>query len=187
LLNLYIVIQLAIGFVFLLSSEEKLRDSKGFADGLAAYRIVPASWTGFSSLLVIGLEGFLGVVHLTGHLLKIGLWVGLVLVVSFAVAVAVNLVRGRALPCYCFGSSESIISWATLGRLALLAFGEVLLLKTYKPVDLLSAAALPQVAYALFWSILLLVTVSWMFAAGDVVRVLKSAFAQSSNKNHLGA
>jgi hypothetical protein len=170
--KLYAVVQLAIGIVFLFSSEEKVRGHKSFIEGLAAYRIVPASWSGLTGILVIGFESFLAVAHVTGYLLRVGLLIGLALILCFAVAVSVNLKRGRALPCYCFGGSGSIISSATLARLAMLASGETFLLRMYQPIYPLQLAPV-QLGFALFWSALLLISGLWLFAIGDVVRLLK--------------
>jgi Methylamine utilisation protein MauE len=173
-LKLRLVVQLAIGILFLISSAGKLRDRGSFTEGLAAYRILPSSWASVGGLFIIGVESFLAAAHISGHLLKVGLLAGLALIASFALAVCFNLARGRVLPCYCFGSSGSTISWATLARLALLAFGEAFLLRMYQPLLPLRLAVL-QLAFALFWSILLLVAGLWLFAVGDVVRLLRFA------------
>jgi hypothetical protein len=168
----HLVVQLAIGVVFLLSSGGKLRDRGSFINGLAAYRIVPASWVKMIGLFIIGLESFLAAAHLTGHLLRLALPVGLGLIATFGVAVAVNIKRDRALPCYCFGDSASIISGATLIRLGFLAAGEMFLLELYQPVYPLRMAP-ADLGFAFFWSILLLVASLWLFALGDVARLVK--------------
>ncbi len=167
-----LVVQLALGIVFLLSSAGKLQDRGRFARGLAAYRILPGSWANPASLLVIALESLLAVAHLTGYLLGIAVPVGLGLLGSFGVAVGVNLKRGRALPCYCFGRSGDTISSATLARLVLMASGEAFLLGAHRPIYT-PQLALPDLAFALFWAAVTLLTGLWLFALRDLGRLLR--------------
>ena len=167
-----LVLQLALGIVFLLSVAGKLQDRGHFAGGLAAYRILPRSWANPASLLVIALESFLAVAHLTGYLLRIALPVGLGLLASFTVAVGVNLKRGRALPCYCFGRSGDTISGATLARLVLMASGEAFLLKATRPIYT-PQVAVSDLVVALFWAMVVLVIGLWLFALSDLGRLLR--------------
>src|SRR5208282_1154195 len=88
-------------------------------------------------------------------------------------AVSLNLKRGLALPCYCFGGSGAIISASTLIRLALLGLGEILLLRPYQPVFPL-AMALPGLAFGLFWSSFTLVICLWLFGLRDVIRLVRT-------------
>jgi hypothetical protein len=172
LLKLYLVVQLAIGIVFTMSFIGKLWSRGGFTEGLEAYRIVPSSWATFSALTIIALEACVASAHLTGYFLRVALVVGLGLLGSFGIAVGVNLGRGRALPCYCFGGSESLISHTTLLRLALLGFGEALLLKIHHPIYSLGIE-LSQLGLAVFWSIFLLVVSFWFFALADVLQLVR--------------
>jgi Methylamine utilisation protein MauE len=171
LLKLHLIVQLAIGIVFLFSSGGKLWDYRRFTQGVAAYQIVPPSWANSSSLLIIAIETFLAAAHLTGFLMGVALLVGLGVLGIFGIAVSVNLKRGRVLPCYCFGVSDSTISQVTLIRLGLLATGELFLLRFYQPIHFLHVAT-PQLGFAAFWSIFLLVTIIWLFDLGDIVRLL---------------
>lgn len=168
-----VVTQLAIGIVFMLSSAGKVRHRAEFAEGIAAYRIVPHSWANLTALLVIMLEAFVAVSHLTGYLLEIGLPVGLVLIGSFGIAVGVNLHRERPLPCYCFGASSSIISVGTLARLSVLATGEAFLLIWFRPIQP-AALMLPNLAFAMFWSIFVLTLGLWLFSLPDVFKLLRT-------------
>jgi hypothetical protein len=172
LLKWHVVVQLAIGIVFLLSSVGKLLERSSFIQGVAAYRIVPSSWASLTASIVIAVEACLATTHLTGYLLKPALVVGLGLIATFGTAVVVNLKRGRPLPCYCFGGSGSVVTWGTLARLGLLGAGETLLLRLHQPVYV-SRLVLAELGSALFWSILLLVVSLWLFAMGDLLRLLK--------------
>lgn len=170
--ELRLVVQLAIGIVFLLSSVGKLQNFRGFSHAVLAYRVLPAFLTNGSSWLIVALESLVAAAHLTGYFLSIALPVGLGLMASFAFAVSLNLKRGQALPCYCFGGSEAFISITTLFRLGLIALGDTLLLISYQPVFPFSMP-LRVLALGLFWSIFVLVTGMWFFGSGDVARLMR--------------
>jgi hypothetical protein len=168
-----VVIQLAIGLVFLLSSAGKLRDRRGFSDGLISYRIIPEAWARPTSVTVIALEVFVALSHLSGYLPQVGVLIGLGLISMFALAVGVNLKQGRSVPCFCFGTSESYISITTLVRLAFLAAGEVVLLTRQQPIRTTSLD-LPNLVLALFWSTFVLLMSVWLFALPDTLKLLRA-------------
>jgi len=122
-------IRTAIGLVFLASGVSKLRDVGGFVHGVKEYRILPdwlATAFGFS---LIPIEMILGLCLVTGWLLRYSLFFGLLLLVSFFIAVGVNIRRHRELPCYCFGTnSVEPISKRTLARIVFLTSGMVVVL-----------------------------------------------------------
>ena len=175
-----LVMQLALGLVFLLSAAGKLRDPAGFARGVVDYRILPASLAYPLGFLILGIEGWLAIAHLTGWLLAAAVRVGFGTLASFAVAVGVNLARGRALPCYCFsGHGGETISGRTLARLLLLLSGEAHLLAHS---NLLTTSQLAytgrsvsfgDLALALFWATFLLVVGSWVLNFPDLVGMLR--------------
>jgi hypothetical protein len=171
--KLCLVAQLALGGVFLVSSASKLRDPRRFARGLTEYQVLPAGWANAAAGFVIGLEISLALAHLAGQLLTFALPLGLALLATFGVAVGLNLKRGRALPCHCFGQGSETISGATLVRLALLASGEVFLWKVHHPVYVQSIA-FPELTFGMFWAAFLLAAGFWVFAAGDLISFLRS-------------
>jgi hypothetical protein len=172
LLEFTFTVQLALGVVFGISATAKLLDSAGFRKGLAAYEILPASMVSLASFSVIGLECALAIAHLTGFSLEVATRIGLGLLAIFFVAVAINLRRGRSLPCYCFGEKGDTISGATLARLALLGAGELYLLSVHWPVHSWSVA-LPEFGYALFWAILGLTAGTWIFQLKELLIVIR--------------
>jgi tellurite resistance protein TehA-like permease len=173
LLELTFVVQLALGVVFCTSAAAKLLDSGGFRKGLAAYEILPASMVTLASLSVIGLECSLAITHVTGFSLEVATRIGLGLLTIFFVVVAINLRRGRELPCHCFGEKGDAISGATLARLALLGAGELYLLRVHRPVHPWDVA-LPEFGYALFWAVLALTASTWVFQSMEVLDVIRS-------------
>ncbi len=178
--KILLVVQLAIGTVLLLASAGKWRDPMGFARGVADYEILPAWLSVAFGLLLIPVETWLAFSHLTGWWISLSASLGLVMFASFSVAVGINLARGRALPCYCFGDAGSeTISVRALGRLSLLLVGEGLLLFSpgqARPRGLVyhQLASLQELGFALFWTALLMITVMWLLALTDLVELLRS-------------
>jgi len=170
LADAFLVIQLALGLVFAVTATAKLRAPKVFARGVVDYRIVPHSLAYPLGFVLIGAEALLAIAHLTGCLLAIAIPLGFGMLTSFAVAVSVNLSRGRSLPCYCFGgNSEEQISLHTLTRVLLLTGAELFL---FAQPNLFSRgqiiyprkiASLSQVGLAFFWAAFLLAVLSWVF------------------------
>jgi methylamine utilization protein MauE len=176
--EMLLVAQLAVGLVFLPSASGKLQNPVGFAQGVSEYRILPSYLAFGVGMLLIPLEFFLGVSHLTGWLLAYTVPMGLATLASFAVAVAVNLRRGRSLPCYCFGSQDrERISGRTLARLLLLFACELLLLLDaglFKASPLVypdRIHSFHDLALASFWAIFLLIAGSWLLSAPEVIEL----------------
>lgn len=176
-----LVVQLAIGMVFLLSTPGKLIDPVGFARGVVEYRIGPKSLAFAGGMVVIVTEIFLAVAHLTGSFLRFAAPLGAVMLFIFSIAVAVNLKRGRALRCYCFGGADGeLISGRTLTRLLLLLGGEMFLIiganlfTTNRIVHLDGIGGFAHLSVALFWAAFLLVAGGWLLSLGDAVEILRT-------------
>lgn len=179
---LRLVAQLAVGIVFLLAVAGKLRDPRGFARGVADYRILPPASARPFAFALIPVEAFLALSHLTGWRLAVGAPLGLATLACFAAAVAVNLWRDRDLPCHCFGGGGETISGRTLGRLLLLAGAEGLILTG----PALFAGAAGRLVYphalagpgdlgrALLWAAFSLVAGQWLLAAKDLAELARS-------------
>ena len=127
--ELRLILQLAVGIVFLLSASGKLSHPTTFARGVKEYKLLPDSLAFGVGLLLIPLEILLGISHVLGWLLAYTAPLAVATLVSFAIAVGVNLKRGRVLSCYCFGGKGGEqISKRTLGRLGLLIAAELIVL-----------------------------------------------------------
>jgi len=112
--------QLSLGIVFLLSSLPKLRRPLAFAGSVVEYKILPAQVAYVFALALIPLEAFLAIAFLTGWWTDIALPLSTMLLSLFLIAVAINLRRGRSVPCGCLGNTSELISLRTLARLLLL-------------------------------------------------------------------
>ena len=175
-----LVVQLAVGLVFLLSVAGKLMNPRDFVRGVVEYQVLPDRLSYSVGLLLIPTEILLAAVHLSGRLLPFGALLGVAVLACFAAGVAVNLKRGRSLPCYCFGNSKGdVISGRTLARLILLMVGETLLLADFalsranNPVNLDRVHDVSEFSMAFLSAIFLLIFGSWLLNAADVVELLR--------------
>jgi hypothetical protein len=127
--ELRLVMQLAVGMVFLLSVSSKVMHPKAFARGVADYQLLPDSLAFGIGLLLIPVEIIFAISHLSGWSLAYIAPITLATLFCFAVAVAINVKRGRVLPCHCFGGQHGEkISTRTLVRLAMLIAAEIFVL-----------------------------------------------------------
>jgi Methylamine utilisation protein MauE len=178
--KILLVIQLVIGSVLLFSSLGKWRDPMGFAQGVANYDVLPDRLAVIFGLLLVPLETVVAVSHLTGWWISATVFLGLAMFGSFAVAVAINLRRGRSLPCYCFGDRKNeTISPQTLARLLLLIAGEGLLLLSLQTSGTANLVyyqlATPQeFGFALFWTAFVVVVAMWVLGLPDLHELLRS-------------
>jgi len=175
-----LVVQLAVGLVFLLSVKGKLLNPRGFAQGVMEYQVLPDRVSYLAGLLLIPTEILIAATHLTGWLLSFGVLLGVIALACFTAGVAVNLKRGRLLPCHCFGDSKrDVISGRTLARLVLLMVGELLLLadvafsRANNPVILDLVRDAPEFGSAFLSAMFLLVFGNWLIYASDVAKLLQ--------------
>jgi len=115
------VARVVLGGTFLVSAALKLRDLQSFARGAQAYDLLPpAVVRPLARLMPFG-ELALGFALVAGLAPRLTAMATLGVLGVFAVAVGVNLWRGRAIPCHCFGGSDKeLIGAATLARLGVL-------------------------------------------------------------------
>ena len=170
-------IQFALAFVFFLSTAHKLRNPKSFARGVVEYKILPQAGAYAFGFVIIALEGWLALTHLTGWSLGIAAGLGVGLLATFMIAVGINLARGRNLPCYCFGNgARETISMETVARLLLLLVGEVLLLShhgLFAADRLVFTERLSDVHLAFFWATLLIVVGLWLSSFADLMTLFR--------------
>ena len=177
-----LVVQLALGLVFLLSTVGKLRRPAAFLEGVAEYEVLPRPLALAFGALVIPAEAFLAVAHLTGWGLSVAVPVGCALLLAFALAVGVNLTRRRDLLCHCFGSQGGErISLRSAAQLLLLFGGEVFLLTTVVrpggPTGLVypeRVASLEQLALAAAWAVFCLLAGLWLLRADQVYQLFRA-------------
>ena len=110
-----LLLSIGLSIVFLASAVPKLRHPKGFILAVLEYRILPArlSW-GYGRVLP-PLELLLALLLLSGTAVRLAALVGSLLLLSFLLAVGINVARGRTLDCQCFGKArQRPIGWGLL-------------------------------------------------------------------------
>lgn len=120
-------LQLLLGVVFLVAAVGKLRNPARFEAALREYELVPSVLIGATAGGLVALEAFVGISLLSGWALPVGLPMAGGLLLGFALAVGINLRRGRDVQCGCFGSAAERISMRTLARLGMLILAVVIL------------------------------------------------------------
>lgn len=105
---------LALGVLMLTSGAAKLA-SGDFARDVANYKLMPRSWVNPIATLIPWLEIALGTALVVLPDPSWPLVVAAVLMLAYASAVTINLVRDRLIPCGCHGSSRPI-SWWLVGE-----------------------------------------------------------------------
>lgn len=103
-----LLIRFALGTMFLAAGASKLSDLGEFADAIKHYRVIPGATAGAAARAVSVTEVVLGTVLIAGLAIPYASLGGSVLLVVFALAMAVNLFRGRQIPCGCKRESEPI-------------------------------------------------------------------------------
>jgi uncharacterized membrane protein YphA (DoxX/SURF4 family) len=104
---LTIRVQLALGVIFIAAALPKIVDPPSFAHMIYNYRIVPGSLVNLSALAMPWVELLCGVA------LVLGIWRGTArtliaaMLVTFIIAISINLIRGNAIDCGCFDVSAA--------------------------------------------------------------------------------
>lgn len=168
-----LVLQLALGGVFLVSGLGKARRPLAFLSGVAEYRILPIPLAYVFGAVLIPAEVFVALALLSGLAVAVALPVATGLLLVFSVAVAINLLRHRDMPCHCYGSlggerlsARSLVQLALLIGVALVVWsgggGSVRILAA--PVDALIAVG---------WALACLMAGLWLLHADEVVRLYR--------------
>lgn len=120
---LAITLRLSLAWLLGLAAAHKLRDFSGFRVTLSDYRLVPEFATGLAAVLTVGAEALIALGYLVPPWSMAAAMAGACLFVLYAVAIGVNLARGRShIDCGCFGPArDEPISRALVGRNVLLA------------------------------------------------------------------
>ena len=97
--------RVVLGLVFIAAALPKIADPPGFAKAIWAYQLVPAAALNPLALVLPWLELLCGLALVAGVWVRPAvLWVG-TLLLTFSLALAINLARHRPVDCGCFGSA----------------------------------------------------------------------------------
>jgi hypothetical protein len=146
-LALSLGLSLLLGGVFVSAALPKLRHPKGFLLTVLEYRILPEGASRLYARLVPPFELLAALLLFAGVAVRpIALLLGLLLI-SFLIAVGINLARGRDLDCGCFGSGRAKSASRRIGPdLVLQDLGLL-------AASLLLAALVPDWLGAASWSV----------------------------------
>ena len=104
-----------LGLVFMASAVPKLRHPRGFVLAVLEYRVLPPRLSRLYARLVPPLEFLVALRLLTGTAVRSAAAVMSALLLSFIVAMGINMARGRDLDCHCFGKATTRpIGWRAL-------------------------------------------------------------------------
>ncbi|GLZ31557.1 hypothetical protein Lesp02_37450 [Lentzea sp. NBRC 105346] len=116
--------RLALGTMLLVAGAAKLGSTVDFAATVDRYRVLPAALVPLVATLVPLLEVGCGALLLLGVAPRVAAPLAAGLLVAFAVAMAVNLVRGERFDCGC-GGTDREISWWLVARNVVLSAAAV--------------------------------------------------------------
>lgn len=146
---------LAAGVIFVSGAWSKWRERELFAQAMEGYELIPSAAVPSASLALIVAEFLVGGLLLSSFARPWPALAGVGLLLVVTAAVAVNLLRGRSdIRCGCGGASgDQTLSWALVARNAVLAL-------------LLAASALGSGARALHWADYAVVVIGGLLLAG---------------------
>lgn len=99
-----LIFRLIIGSIFIGAGLSKLYDPTGFITAVSSYDVLSNSLRDFLISVLPWLELVIGSYLLLGILLKVASLISMVMLGSFIAAIGINLYRGVAVECGCFGS-----------------------------------------------------------------------------------
>lgn len=98
---------LLLGGVFLRAALPKLNRPRSFALSVVAYQVLPLRASQLYARLVPPLELLAALLLLAGTTTRLAAVILALLLASFILAVGLNLARGRAVDCGCYGTSSA--------------------------------------------------------------------------------
>jgi len=106
IIGIEVLLCMVLAVIFLAAAVPKLRHPKGFVLAVLEYRVLPPRLSVFYARLVPPLEFLLALLLLCGTAIRSAAVVISLLLLSFIVAIGINLARGRNPDCYCFGKAS---------------------------------------------------------------------------------
>ena len=107
--NIFFLVRIILGIVFLISSYSKLKDPIGFVQAIENYKIFGALLSRWGAIFIPALEFILAILLITGRWMKETFIITAALFTIFDVMIIQAYLRGLDISCGCFGSSHSPI------------------------------------------------------------------------------
>ena len=111
-----LILRLYIGGLFIYASMYKINYTGEFAETIAGYQIVPYWAVNISAVVLPWVELISGVLLVAGIRARSSAVIIGLLLIMFAIAMFINLMRGAPISCGCFDAIGTKISWWTLAR-----------------------------------------------------------------------
>jgi putative oxidoreductase len=102
---IFFLARMALGFVFIYASMDKILNPADFARVIHAYRILPAGWVGPLALGLPWVELAIGLLLLLGRLVWPSALIAGGLLLGFSGAMGYDLARGFDFQCGCFSTA----------------------------------------------------------------------------------
>lgn len=157
-----LVVSTALALLFFMAARHKLSDNRRFEAHLAAYQLVPESLLRISARSLPWLEMSLVFMLLIPYTRPLAAYLAATLLVVYALAMAVNLSRGRAeIDCGCGDTPQPLSYWLII-RNAVLAAGSLMLVvpvleRAITTIDLIFVALFTAVLATAYLMVELLV------------------------------
>jgi putative oxidoreductase len=104
---LTIRVQLALGAIFIFAALPKLTDPPSFAHMIYNYRILPGGLINISALTMPWVELLAGLALVLGVWKRPARWIITAMLVTFIIAISINLLRNNSIDCGCFDVSAA--------------------------------------------------------------------------------
>ena len=100
-------VQIALGAIFIVAALPKIADPPSFAHMIYNYRLLPGSLINISALVMPWVELLAGLALVLGVWVRPARWLITAMLVTFIIAIAINLLRDNAIDCGCFDVSAA--------------------------------------------------------------------------------
>jgi putative oxidoreductase len=100
-------VQIFLGLIFVVAALPKIADPPSFAHMIYNYRLVPGGFLNISALVMPWLELIVGVALIAGVWTRPARWIITGLLLTFIIAISINLARNNAIDCGCFNVADA--------------------------------------------------------------------------------
>ena len=100
-------VQIFLGLIFVVAALPKIADPPSFAHMVYNYRVLPGGLINISAIVMPWVELFCGLALIVGVWTRPARWIITLLLVTFIIAISINLARNNAIDCGCFDVSAA--------------------------------------------------------------------------------
>ena len=111
-----LICRLTLAIIFFYAGIEKIISPRDFAVAIYNYQLLPDGTINLLAIFLPWLEVLIAASLITGICIRGAALISALLFLTFATALAINLVRGLDISCGCFGASSGNINWLYLER-----------------------------------------------------------------------